>query len=108
MLSKRITTVSRHGWTRSLYASSVNRSRVGGRAAAENPLQLAFKTGDDEDEDRKRYNAQNVDIPNVEALPKRWNKMDALDQEDIMLYLEDKMRGNWKDLTISEKKASMY
>ncbi|ANB12994.1 hypothetical protein AWJ20_1272 [Sugiyamaella lignohabitans] len=97
---------------RSLHISSrLSASHASRRRAAANnqsPLQLAFKTGDDEDDldSRGRYQTQNEEVPNVEALDKRWGKMDQIDQDDIIFYLEDRMRGDWKELSEAEKKAS--
>ena len=71
------------------------------------PLQLSLKMGEDEEEVRYRTQKNPV-IPNVDELPKRWNKMDAGQQDDVIAYLEDKMRGDWKELTVPEKQALWY
>lgn len=71
------------------------------------PLQVALKYGDDEEEARYRTQ-KNPIIPDVSELPKRWNKLDALKQDDIIAYLEDRMRGDWKELTQPERKAIWY
>lgn len=74
----------------------------------ENPLSVAFKTND-EDEDQDRYRLQkNPVVPSLSNLTTRWSKMDAGQQDDIIAYLEDKMRGSWHDLTAEEKKASHW
>ena len=91
-------------------------SRVSGHvkrraAAAESPLATAFKLGDDEHDDddrRMRYSAQNPEIPNLHGLSKNWHKMDHLDQEEVIIYLDDKARGDWKELTKEEKQASKF
>lgn len=71
------------------------------------PLQVALKFGEDEDEVRYRTQ-KNPIIPDVSDLPKRWNKLDALKQDDIIAYLEDKMRGDWKEINLPEKQAIWY
>lgn len=71
------------------------------------PLQVAFKFGEDEDEVRYRTQ-KNPIIPDVTELPRRWNTMDAGKQDDIIAYLEDKMRGDWKEISLPEKRAIWY
>jgi hypothetical protein len=75
--------------------------------AEDSPLATAFKVDSSEDDDRKKaYQAQNPEIPSLRGLTKRWNKMDAFDQDQIINYLDDRARGDWKDLTDEEKHAS--
>lgn len=80
-------------------------------------LQEAFKFGDDDDDDmthqailesRKKGTKAPVieEAPDLKHLSKRWNKIDPLEQEEIALYLEQRMRGEWSDLTKEEKQAS--
>lgn len=79
------------------------------RAASHNtsPLQTAFQMDDSDSE--MRYRAQkNPIIPNVQRIAERWAKLDAGKQDDIIAYLEDKMRGDWHELTSDEKYACYY
>lgn len=70
-------------------------------------LKLAFKS-DEEDDKKRRYQASNPEVPVLMALEKRWHKMDAVDQDNIVQYLADKSRGDWHDLTAEEKKAIWF
>lgn len=79
-------------------------------------LQEAFKFGDDEDEDNAILNARKngtqapiiEEAPNLEFLAKRWDKIDPLEQEEIALYLEQRMRSDWHELTDLEREACKY
>lgn len=83
-------------------------------------LQEAFKFGDDDDDDgttshailaaRKKGSAPPVieEAPDLEFLDKRWNKLDPLEQEEIALYLEQRMRQEWSELSKEEKQASKF
>lgn len=80
----------------------------GSKKQIENPLSVAFKNND-EDEDQARYRLQkNPEVPSLNNLTMRWSKMDAGQQDDVIAYLEDKMRGSWHDLTAEEKKAAHW
>jgi hypothetical protein len=72
----------------------------------ESPLATAFKISDDDEDERPRYKPNSPDVPPLMGLSKRWNKMDALDQEEVIIYLDDKCRDDWKTLTTEEKQAS--
>lgn len=95
-----------------LARNAVRRGAVFVRAFSQqksSPLQTAFQRDDDEEDDSKRYRLQkNPVIPNIKNLPHRWNKMDAGSQDDIIAFLEDKMRGDWHELTADEKRALHY
>lgn len=79
-------------------------------------LQEAFKFGDDDDEDNAILNARKngtqapiiEEAPNLEFLAKRWEKIDPLEQEEIALYLEQRMRSDWHELTDLEREACKY
>lgn len=74
-------------------------------------MDLAFTFNHDDEEDqakRYKYNPKDYDVPDLRNLEKRWNSLDALDQEDIQLYLEDRMRVDWKDLSLDEKRAIWF
>lgn len=94
-----------------LVRNSVRRSFLIRRFSEQkaSPLQTAFQRDDEEEEDSKRYRLQkNPVIPKVQNLPRRWLKMDAGQQDDVIAYLEDKMRGDWHELTADEKRALHY
>lgn len=105
--------------TRTALDDGTIRSRIKRRQRT-NALQEAFKFGDDdEDEDtvrraiidsRKKGTAKPEidDVPDLENLSKRWDKIDPLEQEEISLYLEQRMRGDWAELTKLEKDASLF
>lgn len=82
--------------------------KPGHGGSEESPLATAFKGDDASDDDRKAYQAQNPEIPSLRGLSKRWNKMDAFDQDQVINYLDDKSRGDWKLLTTEERQASKY
>lgn len=79
------------------------------RHYSKTPLSEAFQKGDEEDDAKQRYRLQKSPvIPSVQSIEKRWSTMDAGKQDDVIAYLEDKMRGNWNDMTLDEKKAAFY
>lgn len=83
-------------------------------------IQEAFKFGDDDDDEgttshailtaRKKGSAPPVieEAPDLEFLNKRWDKLDPLEQEEIALYLEQRMRQEWSELSKEEKQASKF
>ncbi|KAF5095522.1 hypothetical protein DV451_004634 [Geotrichum candidum] len=77
-----------------------------------NALQEAFKFSDDDDDfNRIRSGAIDFDAegaPDLAHLNKRWEKLDPLEQEEIALYLEQRMRSDWNELTPDEKKAALF
>ena len=76
------------------------------RRTSPNPLATAFKTDDDEE---PRYrDLKNPEIPSLKGLSKRWERMDALQQDDVIAYLEDVMRDDWKKLDKEQRDAIMY
>ncbi|VVT46528.1 uncharacterized protein SAPINGB_P001258 [Magnusiomyces paraingens] len=56
----------------------------------------------------KRTYEPNPEVPILDNLASRWDKMDSLDQEEIVLYLEDRMRGDWKEMSDLEKKSALF
>lgn len=73
------------------------------------PLQTAFKLNDADEDEELRYRTQkNPVVPNVLGLPNRWGTMDHGQQDDIIAYLEDIQRGDWRDITPEEKRAIWY
>lgn len=75
--------------------------------STKSPLGIAFSS--DDDEAAARYRTQkNPVVPSLSKLSTRWLKMDHGQQDDIIAYLEDKMRGNWHELTADEKRAAWF
>jgi len=76
--------------------------------STKSPIGVAFTSGD-EDEAATRYrNQKNPVIPSLANLEARWPRLDAGQQDDIIAYLEDQMRGDWRDMSTEEKRAAFY
>lgn len=90
---------------RARFARSAVRSFTTRRPPGGAPLSAAFQTGDDE----VRYRTEkNPVVPPLANLQKRWHTMDAGAQDDVVAYLEDLMRGDWRALTAEQRRAAMY
>lgn len=77
-------------------------------SSTKSPLSVAFSSSD-EDEAAERYrNQKNPVIPSVTNLEARWRKLDAAKQDDVIAFLEDKMRGDWREMSPDEKRAAYY
>lgn len=65
---------------------------------------------DDDDDEVGRYakGFDPRDAPLLDHLEKRWAKMDQLEQDEIIMYLQYKERGDWMELTPVEKRAIWY
>lgn len=94
----------------SLLSSSSRMERRQTRRKEAGPLETAFKFNDDQEDNKHRYkyNPKDYDVPDLRSIEKRWKTMDALDQEDVQLYLEDRMRNDWRDLSADEKRAIWF
>lgn len=81
-----------------------------GHKASESPLSTAFKLNDNDDDNEqpRRFSSDSLDKPNLMSLHKRWDKMDAVESEEIIIYLDDRCRGDWRNLTDEEKKAVWF
>lgn len=99
------------------YSTSTSSTAARKRREEQEALRDAFKfnliDNGDEDEEllkkKKRATYQpNPEVPILDNLSSRWNKMDSLDQEEISLYLDDRMRGDWKDMSDLEKKSGKF
>ncbi|TGZ84942.1 cytochrome c oxidase subunit IV, partial [Ascodesmis nigricans] len=44
----------------------------------------------------------------LHGIEERWENMHPKEQADIWMKLKDRMKGNWKELSVLEKKASYY
>ncbi|AOW07751.1 YALIA101S03e05490g1_1 [Yarrowia lipolytica] len=79
----------------------------------ESPLQTAFGNDDPYDDGffhigGNNYKVKNPIKPSTLNIPKRWPKMATDEQQDVVDYLEDQMRGDWKIMTPEEKQAAYY
>lgn len=94
-------------------SKSATRRRLEEQEQLRNAYKLDILSSGEEEDDliRKQRKAgtytPNPEIPNLENLASRWGKLDALDQDLISIYLEDRMRGDWKEMDELEKKAGM-
>nr|CAB76570.1 cytochrome c oxidase subunit V [Podospora anserina] len=46
--------------------------------------------------------------PTLANIEKRWEQMPMQEQAELWMSLRDRMKGNWADLTIAEKKAAYW
>ena len=51
------------------------------------------------------YAISNVQLADIE---KRWEGMLPAEQAELWMALRDRMKGNWKELTLQEKQACAY
>ena len=59
----------------------------------------------------KRYINDNYVIyhpPSLKNIPRRWNNLSTSIKEEIQEYLDWQMTGDWRDMTIEEKKCVYY
>ncbi|KAF2261637.1 COX4-domain-containing protein [Lojkania enalia] len=54
---------------------------------------------------RKAHAISNPTLANIE---KRWEDMPPQEQADLWMSLRDRMKSDWKELTLQEKKAAYY
>jgi cytochrome c oxidase subunit 4 len=50
---------------------------------------------------------QALSNPTLKNIEKRWEGMPLQEQADLWMSLRDRMKGNWTELTLQEKKAGM-
>lgn len=109
-------TLSRYAYSTASTSSSTTATRK--RREEAQALRDSFKlnlidNGEEDDEALaqkrlKRTYDPNPEVPILDNLASRWGKMDSLDQEEIVLYLEDRMRGDWNDMSELEKKSGKF
>lgn len=46
-----------------------------------------------------------ISNPTLSNIEKRWEGMPLQEQADLWMALRDRMKGNWKELTVQEQKA---
>lgn len=49
-----------------------------------------------------------ISNPTLKNIEKRWEGMPLQEQADLWMALRDRMKGNWNELTLQEKKAGMF
>ena len=54
---------------------------------------------------RKAHAISNPTLANIE---KRWESMPPQEQADLWMALRDRMKANWAELTVQEKKAGTW
>lgn len=49
--------------------------------------------------------AHAISKPTLANIEKRWEGMPLQEQADLWMALRDRMKGNWKEMTVQEQKA---
>jgi len=49
-----------------------------------------------------------ISNPTLANIEKRWEGMPMQEQAELWMALRDRMKGNWSELTVQEKKAAYY
>ncbi|KAL2149514.1 hypothetical protein VTH82DRAFT_8165 [Thermothelomyces myriococcoides] len=49
-----------------------------------------------------------ISNPTLANIEKRWESMPMQEQAELWMALRDRMKGNWADLTLQEKKAAYF
>ncbi|KAK3392616.1 cytochrome c oxidase subunit IV family [Sordaria brevicollis] len=49
-----------------------------------------------------------ISNPTLANIEKRWETMPMQEQAELWMALRDRMKGNWAELTLNEKKAAYY
>ncbi|KAK2624186.1 hypothetical protein QTJ16_006136 [Diplocarpon rosae] len=56
----------------------------------------------------QRRAAHAISNPTLANIEKRWEAMPPQEQADLWMALRDRMKANWAELTLQEKKAAYY
>ena len=56
---------------------------------------------------KRRASAHAISNPTLANIEKRWEGMPPQEQADLWMALRDRMKVNWAELTLQEKKAGM-
>ncbi|KAL7898356.1 cytochrome c oxidase subunit IV family [Trichoderma sp. TUCIM 5745] len=56
----------------------------------------------------RAMSTQALSNPTLSNIEKRWEGMPLQEQADLWMALRDRMKGNWKELTLQEKKAAYW
>jgi cytochrome c oxidase subunit 4 len=51
---------------------------------------------------------QALSNPTLKNIEKRWEGMPLQEQADLWMALRDRMKGNWNELTLQEKRAGTF
>lgn len=57
---------------------------------------------------RRAASTQALSNPTLANIEKRWEAMPMQEQAELWMALRDRMKGNWADLTLQEKKAAYW
>lgn len=49
-----------------------------------------------------------ISNPTLAGIEKRWDEMPPQEQADLWMALRDRMKNDWHDLTLQERKAGMW
>ncbi|OAQ71137.1 cytochrome c oxidase polypeptide V precursor [Pochonia chlamydosporia 170] len=56
----------------------------------------------------RAVSSQALSNPTLKNIEKRWEGMPLQEQADLWMALRDRMKGNWSELTLQEKKAAYW
>ncbi|KAI9846154.1 MAG: Cytochrome c oxidase subunit 5A [Sclerophora amabilis] len=57
---------------------------------------------------QQRREAHAISNPTLAGIEKRWEQMAPQEQADLWMQLRDRMKTNWHELTLAEKKAAYW
>lgn len=57
---------------------------------------------------RRHAGIHAISNPTLAGIEKRWEQMPPQEQADLWMALRDRMKTDWHELTLQEKKAGMY
>ncbi|KFH44223.1 Cytochrome c oxidase polypeptide-like protein [Hapsidospora chrysogenum ATCC 11550] len=57
---------------------------------------------------RRAESTHAISKPTLANIEKRWEGMPLQEQADLWMALRDRMKGNWKELTVQEQKAAYW
>ncbi|KAL6866328.1 Cytochrome c oxidase subunit 5B, mitochondrial [Amphichorda felina] len=57
---------------------------------------------------RRAESTHAISNPTLSNIEKRWEGMPLQEQADLWMSLRDRMKGNWKELTVQEQKAAYW
>ena len=56
----------------------------------------------------QKRRAHAISNPTLANIEKRWEAMPPQEQADLWMALRDRMKTNWAELTVQEKKAGLF
>ena len=81
--------------------SAISRPSSRAAAAALTPLSSQCRV-------QQRREAHAISNPTLASIEKRWEAMPPQEQADLWMALRDRMKVDWNELTLQEKKAGMF